>query len=235
MALTFPLKFENGIPWIYFKAYEYQCPIPGIDTITNLAGRKEAGANIGLYMPGNFTESASADWAPEDVFTGSGGNWLATAASNAIKGIGEKQGGHKVISSLSALSARSPFPTDIMIFRNVNPLGFTLNFDMIPYDKAEGDAIVEIIQTFKKFMMPQIDNSTAIKGVVLKFPPVWDLSFEGIKGLGITESKYRNMAITNCSVSYVSGNEGASVYHDKNPTQVKLSLTFTAIQKFFLE
>jgi hypothetical protein len=231
-ALTFPTKFDNDMPWVHFQAFSYAFPSPDTAILSKILPKTATGDVIALYMPGDFTESADASWGLEETYRsiGNAGAWAAANVASGIQGTAE---GAKVMSTAKATTGRLPFPTDVAVFQQISPLGFTLNFNMIPFDKEEGDSIVSIIQTFKKLQAPKVDGDT--KNVLLKFPAIWDIQFVGINGLAYKDSKYENMALTHCSVSYVSGNEGASVYKDKNPTQIKLSVGFQGIQKFFLQ
>ena len=232
--LQFPSKFANNMPFVHFQAFDYKFPDATLNALQRLKNKNKVGGVIALYMPGEFTESAEASWGMEDTFR-SYGNAGAWAASNAASMAGGALGGEgaKILSTAKASSGKLPFPTDVAIFQQISPLSFSLNFNMIPFDKAEGDAIVAICQKFKNMQVPKIDGAT--ENILLKFPAIWDIQFVGINGLAYSiDSTYENMALTHCSVSYISGTEGASVYADKNPTQVKLSLTFQGIQKFFL-
>lgn len=228
------MRFKTNIPWVNFESFSYSFPSPDIAIMKDVVKKTPTGTKISLHMPGDFTESADADWRLEDTYR-STGNMGAALTANAIE-VGKKIGGEdagKVLATAKASSGKLPFPTDISIFQAINPLSFTLTFNLIPFNKAEGDTIINIVKTFKREQMPNVDGD--LSNVLLKFPNIWDISFEGINGLAYNdESKYENMALTQCSVAYISGTEGASVYSDKNPTQIKLTLGFTGIQKFYL-
>jgi len=231
--LQFPSKFANNMPWVHLQAFTYAFPTPDTTILSKINPKTATGDIIALYMPGEFTESAEASWGLEETMRSSG-NWGAWATANAAAALDATGAGAKVLATAKATAGRLPFPTDVAIFQYISPLSFSLNFNMIPFDKEEGDAIVSICQTFKKLQAPKVDGS--LENVLLKFPAIWDIQFVGINGVAYNiDSKYENMALTHCSVSYISGTEGASVYADKNPTQVKLSLTFQGIQKFFLQ
>lgn len=236
MALRYPLEFNTGMPFIHFMAYKYNCPIPNISTLNNLKDREFAGITIALYTPGDFSENIVSSWSPEDVWQGGGGTLSGNIVSNAEKAMQSLDGG-KAMASVKAGVGKLPFPMDINVFRGVEPMNLNLNFNMIPYSEGEANKIMEIIATFKKAQIPMGNEGTGglSKNVVLNFPPVWDLTFDGMNGPGLTTPKvYENMCLTSCNVSYLSGTEGASIYHDGNPTQVKLSLGFTALRKHFI-
>lgn len=227
--LQYPLQFANNMPWIHFEAFKYAFPAPK-ESILDLLNKKEPlGEKISLYMPNDFTESANATWSLEDTYR-SQGNWGSLGVAGLTAAVNKVD--PKSVSTTKVSTGTLPFPTDISVFQQISPLGFTLNFKLIPFDSAEGNAIVQIAQKFKNLQVPKISDSS--KNMVLKFPAIWDINFRGINGLAYTNSTYQNMALTHCSVNYVSGTESASVFHDKNPTQINLSLSFEGIQKFFM-
>jgi hypothetical protein len=238
--LQYPSVFTHGMPFIHFVAYNYNCPTPSVPTLDNLKNKDATGDAVSLYMPGDFSESVNASWSPEDTYQGAATGLEAFIAANVAERGANIDGG-KLLASAKAAGGKLPFPTDINIFRSVDPMNLTLSFNMIPYDATEGSNILQIIKTFKRSILPK-GNSAAVGGIVsknavLNFPAIWDLHFEGIKGIGLENSntnRYENMCLTNCTVNYTSGTEGASVYHDGTPTQVKMSLSFQSLRKQFL-
>jgi len=240
-ALKYPLLFDRNMPFVHFSAYDLTFPIPSATVLTDNLSRGTARGEVALYMPGDVTENINASYAPEDIFQGAGGSLESVMLSNLTKAAESTAGGEKVIASFEAGTGKVPFPTDINIFRSVDPMSFSLNFNMIPYNKDEGTAIISIINMFKANSVPKGDSGVGFgtKNAVLNFPPAWDIYFSGINGLGIQgmstdKITYQFMNLINCSVSYVSGVEGASVYTDGNPTQVRLSLTFQSVRKMFI-
>jgi hypothetical protein len=233
MALKYPQNFNTNMPMIHFKAYEYLCPKPTLGVLETTDSKVPADVDeIFLYMPGDFTESIASDWAMEDMYLGGTGQGLSADAmaniSNAFKNID----GGKLQANVSAMAGRLPFPSDINVFKGVQPMSFNLSFNMIPYDVDEATAILAICNTFKLNMLPDPDGD--LKNQVLRFPCIWDLTFDNINGVGVNrEATYELMIMNSCTVNFVSGQEGASVYHDGNPTQVRLSLGFQSLRRQF--
>lgn len=241
--LKYPSNFNARMPFIRFKAYKYLCPMPDIEVLKNLNTREAAALpEIFLYVPGDFTENVTAEWSPESVFQGgTGGNIQSLVASNFADALASNAEGSKILASAEAAAGKLPFPTDINIFRAVQPMQFTLNFNMIPYDSQEGNEIVNIVKIFKTQILPTgnmgANNSLGdfTRNTVLNFPNVWDLEFENMNGIGLEKTSiYESMCLTNVNVSFVSGAEGAAVYHDNNPVSIKLSLGFQSLRKQYL-
>jgi hypothetical protein len=191
-------------------------------------------------MPGNVVENISATWEPEALIQGAGGNWgsLALSIGDTVADIQKSKLAKAIQNSVGAGFGIAPVPTDMLMFKSVNPISITLDFKMIPYNQAEGESIKEICSTFKQNIMPRVSSELA--NCLLQYPYVWDIWFSkvrGVVGIETGDNKifgYNMMALTNCNVSIVSGTEGASVYKDHIPTQINLSLTFTHIKKHWI-
>lgn len=234
MALKYPQNFNTNMPMIHFKAYEYLCPKPTLGVLNTDADKVPAAVDeIFLYMPGDFTENIASDWAMEDMYAGGTGQGLAADILSNI-GSGLKIDGGKLMANASAMTGKLPFPSDINVFKGVQPMSFSLSFNMIPYDKEEATAILEICNTFKLNMLPTPGDLMGLKNQVLLFPCIWDLTFSNINGIGVnSEATYELMIMNGCTVNFTSGQEGASVYHDGNPTQIKLTLGFQSLRRQF--
>lgn len=232
-TLRFPLQFKNGIfPVVIFTPKIYKCPSPIVSDLLKL-DKKDSSNNdrVAIYLPGDYSENITSDWGLQDVFQTSAQNILGGAVANIASTLEGR--GAKVVSSVESIAGKLPFPTDVAVFKGVAPMTLNFNFNMIPYNEAEGDVIVKIIKNFKKAIMPTIDKE--LSNILLKFPDVWDIDFTNIRGLGIDKNSYENMALTACNVQLVSGTEAAAVYRDENPTQIKLSLSFQSMMKQFLK
>lgn len=234
-SIQFPIHFENDMPFVFFKAFTYVAPKPDLYILNKLQEKTAAPIpELGLYLPGDFSEQVQGEWGPEDTYTGGGGDVLAQLTTNAV-GFAEKSSarGTKIVNTSKALSGKLPFPSDIWIFKNASPATLSFNFKLIPYNKAEGDAIMNIARLFKQATLPRVDLSTA--NALLQFPYIWDISFENINGIGIEKDKlYECMAVTSCNIGYQSGTEGAAVYKDGNPVSINLSLQFQSIKRQWL-
>ena len=231
--LKFPSKFANGnLPVVRFTPHKFSFPTPSLMKITEPVKVPSSNDSVQLYLPGDFNENISSTWGLEDVYQGAANSITSAAISNLVKGASSVDGG-KLVASASLVTGKVPFPTDVMIFKSVEPMSLQFAFNMIPYNQDEGNSIVKIIKNFKKAILP-----TSVMGtdaVLLNFPDIWDIMFVNINGMGLERDKiYENMCLTSCSVQYISGTENASVYHDNNPTQVRLNLTFQSLRKQFM-
>lgn len=233
MALQFPMKHANGnLPCVVFSPFEYDFPAPKLLEFTKPnKNRSKNAKDVRLYLPADFNETINASWGIEDTFQGSTGSVFTTMIGNVAKAVGNRDA--KLVASTEQGVGKVPYPTDTQIFKAVEPATLNFSFNMIPFDKAEGDAIVNIIKNFKTNILPRA--TTDLKNVVLKFPDIWDITFVNINGIGLEKDKvYESMCLIGCNVTYVSGTENMTVYNDNNPTQVRLNLTFQALRKQFL-
>lgn len=226
--MRFPSHFTKGMPWVNFVPYEYKMPAvtsqPAPVTKSGAPGISE----VALFLPGDFNERIQADWSEQEVIGGAseGLDMAQTEAINAFA----KAAGSKVSATVAAATGAVSYPTDILIFNHVAPVQLNFNFNMIPFDKEEGNNIVAICRNFKKAILPKLNLNDSIAR--LHFPPIWDISFQGIAGMGVeTPSIYQQMALINVGVDYGSGATSVLTFHDGNPVQVKLSLTFQSIRK----
>lgn len=240
MSLRYPERFRVNAPYVIFQGYDYEAPHANLSFTNARASVKRNNKlqDIVLYVPGDFTENIGATWGLEDVLQGSGGNIQSQIVSNVAGAAANAPGGSKVVNSAQAAAGRGPLPSDILIFKQVDPMTISFNFKMIPYNKTESDTILEICNSFKKNIMPRLDGDIA--NALLKFPVLWDITFDGINGMGMFDmtdarSGYELMALTSCNVNYSSGTESAAVYYDKNPVQINLSLSFQYIRKHWLD
>jgi len=228
-VLKYPLELGMaGMPFVIFKAYEWSLP-----EATGADGAKPRKPStieeVGLYFPNGFQESVGATWGPEELFNAENG-----IAQELAKGIGDmanKTIGGKVVNSAKAYYGKTVGPTDLLLFSRPNPYSFTLTFDFIPRSAPEGDAVVKIIKNFKLATLPSAES----KGIIalLKFPPVFDIKFGNINGIGspsTPDGLYKNMALQSCSVSYSGGANSALVFHDKNPVRTSINLSFQSVE-----
>jgi len=234
-VLKYPTKFENNMPLATFIPFKYSAGLPS-DATDNPNTNKNFDdipfGEIALYMPNDFSENITANWSQEEILQGSGGSYFSILANNASKAIGGRDS--KLVHSVQAGNFKAPVPMDMLLFKEVNPMSISFNFKMIPFDKKEGDDIIEICNTFKKSIQPSIDSDS--KSIFLAFPVLWDIEISNMNGVGINSGKtsYDLMALTSCNVNYTGGMENAGVYSDNNPIQINLTLSFQHIKKHYI-
>lgn len=238
-SLRYPSEFNSGMPTVTFFGKKYKAPLPEFSLQNPKAQKEDANVKpIVMYLPGDFSENISSSWGLETLLQGSGGNVASIMLANLDKAISENQS--KVITSVKAGVAAVPVPLDMLVFQGVNPMQIQFNFKMVPFNQDEGNTIIEICKAFKFNIMPKL--APDIGNAILRFPIVWDIVVDGINGLGLPFTGdgeenmvgYELMALTGCNINYSSGIESAAVYHDKNPVQVNLSLSFEHIKKHWM-
>lgn len=236
MPLRFPQKFEKGLPIATFYPFTYLYPKG--DSLTAKSEKKVAPGveTVSLYVPGDYSESMASKWGYQELLGGASssaleGMWQETA--NAAKQLA----GAKIASKSIAQSGNITMPMDMNIYQGPEPLSVNFKFDMVPVNKAEGDTVVSIIQNFKKSTFPLSSTgqeSEDATSIILDYPPVWDIEFNGVKGIMLGDKPaYYDMALTKVDVSFNSGTSNLSVFYDGNPTQVTLNLSFQAIRKYY--
>lgn len=226
--MRFPTKFTKGMPWVNFVPYTYLMPAVNSQPAPVTKSGADGISAVDLFLPGDFNERIQADWSEQDVIGGAteGLDMIQTEGWDFLK----KTAGAKTSATVAAATGAVSYPTDILIFNHVAPVQLSFNFNMVPFDEEEGDNIIAICKNFKKAILPKLNMADSIAR--LHFPAIWDISFRGIRGLGVeNENIYKQMALINVGVDYGSGATSVLTFYDGNPVQVRLSLTFQSIRK----
>ena len=105
---------------------------------------------------------------------------------------------------------------------------FTFNFKLSARNPSESNTIVKIISHFKKNMAP----SAAGGNLFLKSPNTWRLTYKHKGGDHRFLNKFKECALTNCSVQYTDGGN-YSTYEDGAMTTYGLGLTFQEMEPIF--
>lgn len=223
---------------VCFTPFKYRFPFANELTadVTKTSVTDDADINVSrctLYLPGGFTESAGSSWEYQPIIGGAADNALGKGMTAAYAAVGG-EGAAKITNTGAAYFGQIAAPMDLLIFNGPNPVEISFQFQFLPISKNENLEIAAIVKNFKNALQPGSPKSFA--GVpVLRYPPIWDLTFEGISGIGYgTSDFYSWMALTKADVTY-SGDTGIHVYQDKLPIQTNLNLSFKCVKKFILE
>lgn len=205
---------------------------------------KESAANtefqIVLPLPNSFTDSQGHDWSTEKGIVGTMGGSLESKtvgdAASALPGIAgtiastlASATGASSITASQALGAaanssgmRKPLvdPGYFQNYTGSQPRTWSMEFDLVPSNPAEADAIYFIIMKLKEYSSPEV----TVDGISLLAPHYFDIkisndTLSSLAGL-------RGVVLTNISIDY--GADGAMQFlPDGVPKYMKLSLSFT--------
>ena len=114
-----------------------------------------------------------------------------------------------------------------LLFNGVSLRPFGFNWDLVPRSKEEADKVREIIQTLKKSMSANRENSA-----FLKTPYVFRLRYR--KGSGNNEflNSFKICAMTDIGVDY-TGSGAYSTYESGSPVHYRLNLSFTELEPIY--
>lgn len=230
--MRFPHTDVGEKPRVIFRSFEWKInPKADLSNTESLVQGGETSSTT-LFLPANFTEAYSAQWIQEDVFTAGAlqgkAGWGASAGELLETSV-KKLGADGLLGSFKFATGKTSFPGEFEIFKKVDPISLPFNFDLLPRNAGEANAIVKIVQNFKNKILPTFKN------VALTFPDIWTIQFVGVNGLGFPEAPngiigYNDMALTNVTAVYGGGTQSSLTFHDGNPVNVQLQLQFKRVR-----
>jgi hypothetical protein len=227
-----------------------------IKTRDSLAENKKT---IYLYTPSAIASADSASYGTQNLgFIGGaliggrnamkpvmgeeGGGSLGDTVSAAVKGAG----GYWELGKAGAIGLGQKFNTNLgdtalmgaglaanpltnMQFEGIGMRSFTFNFKLVAESRKEAIEIRSIENTFRKFLYPLQERS----GVVLAYPPYWQIQFMKFGASAMEENKYLPFIdlcyLRNISCTY---NASSNAFHlDGVPVELDMSLTFDEAQQ----
>jgi len=121
-----------------------------------------------------------------------------------------------------------------LLFQGVTGREFGFSWDIIPRNKKEAEQVKAIIRIFKQSMAPQRGGAATVKGLFLKSPDIFYLTYMKGKEQHPFLNAFKPCAMTGCNVNY-TGSGNYSTYYDGNPIHLSLSLTFSELTPIFRE
>ena len=114
-----------------------------------------------------------------------------------------------------------------LLFNGVSLRPFGFNWDLVPRSEDEAKGVRDIIQTLKKSMSANRENSA-----FLKTPYVFRLRYR--KGSGNNEflNAFKICAMTDIGVDY-TGSGAYSTYENGSPVHYRLNLSFTELEPIY--
>ena len=236
--------------------------------------RDETFPQIRLYMPDDIQDAFKADWQGK-AFGGITAGLLASAGADTIKKkvegafktLGDSlnkapiNAAANTITKLSSgitgdsITADDVFggisgvvrnPNTELLFEKMNLRTFDLTFKMAPYSVEDSEQIDQIINNFKKAMLPryalgdakvfgyQDDQNGAIQAGFIKVPMVCQVSYMTGSARHAFLPKYKKCAITDFKVNYTPDNNYASL-NNTFPVAVEINISFLETKLVFAE
>mgnify|MGYP006095793107 CR=1 FL=1 len=227
----------------------------------NIKNRKSLGKNqktIFLYTPSGITSADSASYSTSNlgfvggalVGTGNAMKPVTTVAGENAPGIGKQVldnlGGIRPALEALVTAGSQKFNTKLgdtflmgsgiaanpltnIQFEGVGMRSFTFTYKLVAESRKEAIEIRQIENTFRKFLYPLQQKS----GVVLEYPPYWQIQFMKFGASAMEENKYLPFIdlcyLRNISCTY---NASSNAFHlDGVPIEMDMSLTFDEAQQ----
>lgn len=225
MKAQYPLEIDDQtVPMVHLFSKEYSFP-EGTQTRVEMKVSRIVD-QISMYMPGSFAENIKNNWTPQSIWGGANNNTLDQVMAEGIEKLSQVMG-TKVVGAFTAHTGKAVQPTDMLLFQSVDPINLNFSFNLMPTNEKEAAQIQLIMNLLKESQLPITSDIAGF----LNYPRVWDIKFTGVKGLGLIQKNgYSDMALVSCNMNYSHG-ESFMVFHDEQPVQVTLQLSFMSIRR----
>lgn len=234
------LKTSDTLGFIYL-------PIPQNIQDTNAVkwgeDRLNSLAAFGVGKAGDIIKSGSLEEALK-VITSTGGAIGDIAVSGQAQNLSAAFFASKAVNilgantSLEGILARSSGqilnPNTELLFDGVKLRSFNFEFDLAPRSKDEADRIKQIIRKLKINMAPSTTTSGDEKGIFIKSPKVFQLTYKTGPNKHEFLNSFKPMALINMSVNY-TGSGTYATYSDATPVHMKLALSFQELNPIYVE
>ena len=119
-----------------------------------------------------------------------------------------------------------------LLFNGITQRSFDFSWDIIPRSRKEAQQVKVIIRLLKQSMSPQRDGYQTLKGLFLKSPDVFQLTYMKGKEQHPFLNAFKPTALTGMSVNY-TGSGTYATYYDGNPVHIKLTLSFSELTAIY--
>lgn len=232
--------------------------------------KKTSQQSVVLYMPEDISTGYKANWSGK-AFSNIGRDALATAGSGdlgqALANAGTTLGtgmaqaipnlGNKIISeTIGKITGEQIGQNEIfaatrgvilnpnveLLFGGIDLRNFQLNYKLVPRNQDEASIIRQIVDVFRKAMLPKFANGDEItfsgaeniQNNFIRVPNVCKVSFMRGGGLNEYVPQYKMCAITQVDVNYTPDGTYAT-YGDGSMVAIGLSLAFQETKLIFAE
>ena len=182
----------------------------------SLASSLKAGSSEILSQ---FNSLAGSDRAQlQNLVTGGTAGLIANALT----------GGNNVEAAITRSTGLAVNKNQQLLFNGITQRSFDFNWDIIPRSRKEAQQVKVILRLLKQSMSPQRDGYKTLKGLFLKSPDVFQLTYMKGKEQHPFLNAFKPTALTGMTVNY-TGSGTYATYHDGNPVHLKLSLSFSEL------
>lgn len=226
--LRFPLHIEPPAMWI---KYDIMVVVAGDTNELSLRPKPstEIKTTIALSLPTEgLNVSNNQNWSTEEAGVGATALMMAkqplTAVSN--KGIieGVVDAATEQFNKIAQTAGSTQAVVDKMALNYKGPVirTFETSHIMVPKNRAETDAIKEIVKAFRMATSPTIKNSSF--GITYDLPDFFKVTY-----MSGSEAATGFPQYADCYCSAVDAKYSRSTFQDNHPTSVELTLTFTEL------
>ena len=182
----------------------------------SLASSLKSGAS---EIMSQFNSMAGSDRAQlQNLVTGGTAGLIANALT----------GGNNVEAAITRSTGLAVNKNQQLLFNGITSRSFDFSWDIVPRSRKEAQQVKVIIRLLKQSMSPQRDGYQTLKGLFLKSPDVFQLTYMKGKEQHPFLNAFKPTALTGMSVNY-TGSGTYATYHDGNPVHLKLSLSFSEL------
>jgi len=121
-----------------------------------------------------------------------------------------------------------------LLFQGVTGREFGFSWDIIPRSRKEAQQVKVIIRILKQSMAPARGGAATVKGLFLKSPDIFYLTFMKGKKQHPFLNAFKPCALTGCNVNY-TGSGNYSTYYDGNPIHLNIGLSFKELTPIYRE
>ena len=160
---------EKSKARVVFRSYTWKLNTPKLaNTLEQVMGGFQS--EIQLYLPADFSEQYKAEWGNEDlvsVLLDSSAKGAKATGWEALNTAAEAANLKGLTNTLAKYNqGETHFPGEFMVFKKGSPTSLSFNFEMLPKSSQDSVAIFNIVETFKRQMLPTFQGGT------LQFPKI---------------------------------------------------------------
>lgn len=216
-----------------------------LQTMIPIPNLKRVNEIIAMPMPDSIVSDHAASWSRAEggmisniLALGDGvvsgglasgaaqvGKTAAMTAANGVTGLISQLGADGAQTHMKLLTKRAANPRNEFLFDGVNNRSFNFQWKFIPRSPKEAKTLKLIIEKFKLYLYPELDQSTA--GNFYLFPAMFDITF--MQGNKENEWLYRSStcALTNLTINYADGGQWIGMDGTGAPFAMSIIAQFT--------